>query len=140
MNYARFYLLLKCFSAADKEELKESLVSQYTGGRTTSLKEMTTDEYDALCRALEQSEENRRAREAHIELMRQKRSVVLYLMLRLGIDTSDWARVDAYCMDPRIAGKKFRKLTEEELDTVAIKLRLIKRKETAKQNSKRFIN
>lgn len=43
-------------------------------------------------------------------------------------------------MDPRIAGKKFRKLTEEELDTVAIKLRLIKRKETAKQNSKRFIN
>ena len=72
--------------------------------------------------------------------MRQKRSVVLYLMLRLGIDTSDWARVDAYCMDPRIAGKKFRKLTEEELDTVAIKLRLIKRKETAKQNSKRFIN
>ena len=45
-NYARFYILLNRLPTEDKGELKASLVSQYTGGRTESLREMTVNEYD----------------------------------------------------------------------------------------------
>ena len=48
-NYARFYILLNRLPTEDKDELKASLVSQYTGGRTESLREMTVNEYDAMC-------------------------------------------------------------------------------------------
>lgn len=37
-NYARFYILLNRLPTEDKDELKASLVSQYTGGRTESLR------------------------------------------------------------------------------------------------------
>lgn len=40
-NYARFYVLLNRLPTVDKDELKASFVSQYTGGRTESLREMT---------------------------------------------------------------------------------------------------
>ena len=36
-NYARFYVLLNRLPTADKNELKASLVSQYTCGLTESL-------------------------------------------------------------------------------------------------------
>ncbi len=48
-NYARFYILLNRLPTEDKDELKASLVNQYTGGRTESLREMTVNEYDAMC-------------------------------------------------------------------------------------------
>lgn len=48
-NYARFYALLNRLPTIDRDELKATLVSQYTGGRTESLREMTTKEYDAMC-------------------------------------------------------------------------------------------
>ena len=50
-NYARFYVLLNRLPTADRDELKATLVSQYTGGRTESLREMTNKEYDAMCDA-----------------------------------------------------------------------------------------
>ena len=43
-NYARFYTLLNRLPTTDRDELKATLVSQYTGGRTESLREMTTKE------------------------------------------------------------------------------------------------
>lgn len=61
-------------------------------------------------------------------------------MQKHGIDTTDWDRVDAYCLNPRIAGKKFIRLTTEELENVAIKLRIIQRKEREKNNSNQFLN
>lgn len=140
MNYARFYLLLGRVSATDKEELKRQLVRQYTGGRTTSLKEMTFAEYNALCNALEQSSRGDNVREIYREQQRLKRSAVLRLMQQIGIDTTNWECVDAYCKNPRIAGKRFAALTNEELDAVAIKLRVIKRKERDKKNRQQLIN
>ena len=59
---------------------------------------------------------------------------------RPGIDTTDWNRVDAYCRHPRLAGKEFRKLTADELDTLIIKLRIILRKETDKNNNNQLLN
>lgn len=131
-NYARFYLLLNRLPTADREELKASLVSQYTGGRTQSLREMTAKEYDTMCDAMQQMDENYKAREIYREELRRKRSAVLKLMQKQGIDTTDWNWVDAYCLNPRIAGKRFVRLTTEELETVAIKLRIIQRKENEK--------
>ena len=46
-NYSAFYSLLNRLPTSDREALKESIVSQYTDGRTTSLREMTLKEYSA---------------------------------------------------------------------------------------------
>lgn len=48
-NYARFYTLLKQLPGADKE----TLVWQYTQGRTKSLREVSRWEYDVMCRDME---------------------------------------------------------------------------------------
>lgn len=59
--------------------------------------------------------------------LRRKRSEVLKLMQQLGVDTTDWDRVNAFCTDARIAGKLFRKISVDELEELAVKLRAIKR-------------
>lgn len=46
-NYAAFYSLLNRLPTSDRDALKESIVSQYTEGRTTSLRDMTLKEYSA---------------------------------------------------------------------------------------------
>lgn len=139
-NYARFYVLLNRLPTTDREELKAELVNQYTGGRTDSLREMTAKEYNDMCEAMQQMDQNRKVREIYREQLRQKRSVALKLMQKHGIDTTDWNRVDAYCMNTRIAGKEFRKLTIDELETVNIKLRIIRRKEEGNNNSNQLLN
>ena len=126
-NYARFYTLLKKMPCADKE----TLVEQYTNGRTTHLRETTQQEYNKMCRDMEQvADYDERMSDIRREL-RRKRSVVLKLMQQLGIDTTDWDRVNAFCEDARIAGKAFRHISIDELEALAVKLRAIKRKKEA---------
>lgn len=139
-NYARFYVLLNRMPAPDKEELKASLVSQYTGGRTESLREMSEKEYDAMCDALQQADTGYKAWETARTELRRKRSAVLHQLQLLGIDTTDWNRVNSYCQHPRIAGKEFRKLTTDELDTLNIKLRIIRRKDKEKNMEYSLLN
>ena len=91
-NYARFYALLKRLPGADKE----TLVSGFTDGRTASLREMTTKEYDAMCKSLEE-QTGWRAQ------LRKKRSLCLKLMQQAGIDTTDWQRINDFCRHPKIA-------------------------------------
>ena len=123
-NYARFYTLLKKLSGADKE----TLVEQYTNGRTTSLRETTRQEYDRMCRDMERETGYDEFVEGIRRQLRRKRSEVLKLMQQLGVDTTDWNRVNAFCEDARIAGKLFRKISINELEELAVKLRAIKRK------------
>lgn len=126
-NYARFYTLLKKMPGADKK----TLVSQYTDGRTTSLRETTQQEYNKMCRDMEQvAGYDERMSDIRREL-RRKRSMCLKLMQQLGIDTTDWDRVNAFCEDTRIAGKAFRHISIDELEALAVKLRAIKRKKEA---------
>ncbi len=139
-NYARFYVLLNRLPTADRDELKAELVSQFTGGRTESLREMSDKEYDTMCDELQRQEANRKARDTYREELRRRRSAVLHLMQKQGIDTTDWNRVDAYCLNPRISGKEFRRLTVDELETVAIKLRMIQRKNADKNNKNLLLN
>ena len=123
-NYARFYTLLKLLPGADKE----TLVSQYTDGRTTSLRETTRQEYDRMCRDMERLTGYDEFVEGIRRQLRRKRSEVLKLMQQLGIDTTAWNRVDRFCSDSRIAGKAFRHISIDELEALALKLRVIKRK------------
>lgn len=130
-NYKRFYALLKRMPGADKE----LLVYQHTHGRTDSLRELTAAEYRALCDDMERATGYDEMRRALREERRTRRSVVLHLMQELGINTSDWDCVDAFCLDPRIAGKKFRPLSIDELIALAVKLRTIQDKGGLKQKS-----
>lgn len=128
-NFARFYASFnKLPYDGDREEFKKSIVMQYTWNRTDSLREMTSKEYDACCTRLKKlSGQGEWLQKLRQELRRQ-RSVCLKLMQKLGIDTSDWARVNDFCRHPRIAGKPFARITSEELEQLAVKLRSIQRK------------
>lgn len=131
-NYARFYALLKQLPHADKD----TLVWQYTQGRTKSLKEASKWEYDVMCRDMERVVNNDNKVALKQAALRKARSGVLHQLQIYGLDTTDWATVDAFCKNPRIAGKLFRDLTIAELNSVNTKIRVIikKQKEKEKEN------
>lgn len=123
-SFARFYALLRRLPGADKE----TLVYQFSGGRTTHLHLMTQEEYQAMCHEMERVAGYDERRQVWRQEMKRKRSAALHQMQLLGVDTADWRRVDAYCLDKRIAGKIFRELDGDELDALTTKLRIIRRK------------
>ena len=97
-NFARFYASFnKLPYNGDREEFKKSIVLQDTWNRTDSLKEMTAKEYGACCSALEKLAGQDEWRQKLRDELRRKRSVCLKLMQKLGIDTSDWARINNFC-------------------------------------------
>ena len=83
---------------------------------------------EACCCALEKLTGQDEWRQKLREELRRKRSVCLKLMQQLGIDTTDWNRVNEFCNNPRIAGKPFVQISTAELEQLAIKLRAIQRK------------
>ena len=131
-NYSAFYSLLNRLPTSDRDALKESIVSQYTDGRTTSLREMTLKEYSAAVAGIRKLVPPT-YREELRKILRQKRSAVLHQMQLLGIDTADWDRVNAFCRDSRITGMEVRELDCEALDALQVKLRAIRRKRENKQ-------
>jgi hypothetical protein len=126
-NYAAFYGLLNRMCTSDKEALKKNIVSQYTSGRTDSLKEMTMPEYLSALEGMKKLVVPT-FQEQMQKVIKSKRSDVLHQMQLYGIDTTDWNRVNAFCRDARIAGKVFKELDGDELDRLLIKLRMILRK------------
>lgn len=123
-NYGRFYGLLKRLPGADKE----TLVRQFTGGRTEHLRQMTYKEYDLMCREMERVAGYDERRAALLKAKRKARSGVLHQMQLWGVNTADWKAVDRFCEDKRIAGKAFRFLDTEELSILNTKLRAMNRK------------
>jgi hypothetical protein len=124
-NFARFY---RAFSRMEhtSDEMKCELVLKFTGGRTNSLKEIQSNEYDDLCRCIELSVGLNDGSVSY-ETLRRHRSEVLHLMQKLGVDTSDWSRVDDFCLHPKIAGQPFRQLSAMDLESLSVKLRAILR-------------
>lgn len=121
-SYARFYALLRQMQG-DREQIKETLILQFTKGRTTSLREMQKDEYEAMCRAMEaEIEHPGLSTEEFRREQKRLRSAVLHRMQRLGVDTSDWDVVDAFCLSNRIARKEFARLSLAELRVMVSKL------------------
>lgn len=131
-NYKRFYMLLKQLPHADKD----TLVWQYTQGRTKSLKEASKWEYDVMCRDMERVVNNDNKVALKQAALRKARSGVLHQLQIYGLDTTDWATVDAFCKNPRIAGKLFRELTIKDLNEVNKKIRVIIKKQKEKENGK----
>lgn len=132
-NFARFYGLFKKLPKVGVSEgdLKGQLVAEFTNGRTHSLRDMSRVEYERLCEALEREVGGEARMVANLVRraeLKKCRSSCLHLMQRMGIDTTDWSRVNAFCMDARIAGRTFRELDVDALEGLAVKLRAIRRK------------
>ena len=119
-NYRQFYALLARMPYADKQ----TLVYQYTKGRTDHLSRMHPDEYRVMLRDIKRVVDD----EDTTREMKKRRSTVLKLMQQLGVDTTQWPCVDAFCLHPRIMGKRFCRISVDELEALAVKLRAIKRK------------
>lgn len=128
-NYSRLYAITKA-KGIDLDQHKEVLVSQFTSGRTTSLREMTPAEYDEMCECLQTGKQFSESQTAYKERLRKARSAALNRMQRLGVDTADrtFASVNEFCLSSRIAGKPFGMLTVEELQALVPKLEAILRK------------
>lgn len=121
-NFGRFYSAIKALNpVGDRDEVKRSIVWQYTGGRTDSLREMTQAEYDRCCADLER-------KSGREEELRKERSKTLRLMQKMGVDTSDWGRVNLLCRNPRIIGKDFYHITAAEHKELRRKLHGIESK------------
>lgn len=111
------------------DEQKKGILLNLTDGRTNTTKELTYSEAMYLCGYLNGAKsENRELTTGEREL-KKKRSAVLKRLQLIGLDTTDWGAVDAYCLSPRIAGKRFSKLNEEELIRLVPKLECILKKE-----------
>lgn len=126
-NYSRFYAICKA-KGVDLELYKEDLISEFTHGRTTSLKEMKDAEYDEMCDCLQNDRRQGESSEAYLEQRRKSRSAVLNRIQRLGVDTTDFSKVNSFCQNRRIAGKPFGMLTVDELDALIPKLEAMLRK------------
>lgn len=111
---------------------KETLAYQFTHGRTVHLRRMTAAEYDSMCRQMENIVGYDERRVAYQRELRRARSSVLHQFQVYGIDTTEWTHVDAFCKDTRIAGKRFRELDVEELNSLNTKMRIIIRKQKNK--------
>lgn len=129
-NFTEFYALLKNLPGATNG-LKEDLVMQFTNGRTSSLREMKPHEYKAMCASMREASMSIDER-VFAEEIKRRRSAVLKRLQKLGIDTTEWSNVDNFCMNPRIAGKRFAKLSIEELALLIPKLESMLRKDEKK--------
>lgn len=121
-SYGRFFAALKALNPeGDAEEIRRSIILQYTDGRTASLREMSGAEYERCCCELEQ-------RVGQKEELRKERSTTLRLMQKMGVDTTDWSRINNLTRNRRIIGKDFARITAEEHRVLRRKLRSIERK------------
>lgn len=132
-TFSHFYALLRQMPGADKE----SLVSQFTDGRTTSLHAMSRDEYQEMIQAIKRRISA--TTNEHGQTLRLHRSSCMHQMQLYGIDTSNWDIVDQFCLNARISGKRFRDLDEEELTALTRKLRAMRRKQQREEQCRILI-
>ncbi|MDH6357221.1 hypothetical protein [Parabacteroides sp. PF5-9] len=125
-NFARFYVLFSKMQGND-DDMKKGLVMDFTGGRTDSLRQMTQEEYNLMCNSLEAQQIVKKTTVSNGDIKRL-RSSVLHRLQTLGVNTADWKAVDKFCLNKRIAGKKFYNLTAAELNALIPKLEAIARK------------
>lgn len=131
-NIRRFYALLGKLHLDDAAEMKNTMVLDISRGRTTHLHDLSAEEMTLLLLSLERTVDDVRSSQ-----LKKARSLCLHLMQKLGIDTTDWNRVNAFCRDLRIAGKDFYPLSLPELEALARKLRAMGRKGGLKPSAER---
>lgn len=126
VSFSRFYGLVNHRHIKDVKGVKETLVSSFTNGRTTSLHEMTVAEYETMCKSLEGQEVERKRRRKTSEL-RKWRHTCLKLLKDVGVDTNDWSVINAYVSSKKLTGKKFNALGVDELVALSRQLRMIQK-------------
>lgn len=136
-KYSDIFAMMKALdSPLSNDELKDTLVESISEGRTKSLRELSEEELQSLRDTLQ--EQTLSKPRVGDKSRKRKRSAVLKLLMDYGIDTQDWDAVNDFVENPRIAGKPFARLTNQELEKLKMKMRAIlaKKQEEAKANLK----
>lgn len=128
-NFGKFYALLKQMPGADMEQVKESLVWQFSGLRTYSLREMTKGEYNTMIRHMENVIE----RKPNERVIKKLRSGILHRLQKHGVDTTSWDAVNRFLLNPRVAGKLLFEMNVEEMRALTGKLEAILEKDKKRQ-------
>lgn len=109
-------------------EQKEAMLLDLTDGRTAHTNELSYKEAIYLWGYLNGHTASLKPATSD-QLMKRRRSGCLVTMQKIGVDTTDWNRINAYCLEPKIAGKPFADITFEELAKLREKLEKILKKE-----------
>lgn len=112
------------------EEQRRAMLYELTDGRTNSTKDLTYAEAQYLSGFLNGAAQmvDSVGKEMEEKAMKRMRSAVLKRLQQIGIDTTDWDRVNAFLCNKRIAGKPLYALDYEELQGLIPKLESIKKK------------
>ena len=108
-------------------EQKEAMLLDLTDGRTSHTNELSYKEAIYLWGYLNGHSDSLKPSTGN-ELMKRRRSGCLKTMQKIGVATTDWKRINAYCMQPTIAGKPFYDISFEELVKLREKLESILKK------------
>ncbi len=129
-NFARFWHLLSIIplGGLTPQEFKQQIVSEFTAGRTDSLRQTTPAEFRDIITRLEALYD--RARDSR-HALRRARSQSLHLLQQIGVDTHSWPDINRFCLSPRIAGAEFGELSFQQQLDLAKRLRMILKKQTA---------
>lgn len=121
--HKHFFELLEKLPGAEKE----SLVWQYSGMLTTSLREflrVMPEEYKRMIADLQVKINNQNKPLADAEI-KKLRSSILHRLQKHGVDTTIWACVNIFLQQPRIAGKRLYEMTVPEMQSLIKKLESI---------------
>jgi len=114
-KYARYFALAK--EKGLTEDNRRDLVRRFTNERTDSMAEMSRKEYIIMCNCIEYN----CSPVGYEILVRSRRAECIRLMDKIGVHQW-WSARDKFCIDPRIAGKRFALLNPTELDELKKKL------------------
>lgn len=121
--HKHFFELLEKLPGAEKE----SLVWQYSGMLTTSLREflrVMPEEYKRMIADLQVKINNQNKPLADAEI-KKLRSSILHRLQKHGVDTTSWTCVNIFLQQPRIAGKRLYEMTSPEMLSLIKKLESI---------------
>ena len=96
-NYARFYVLLKQLPPCRQGH---ACMAIHTGAHKVAQKRHQKWEYDVMCRDMERVVNNDNKAALKQTALRKARSAILHQLQIYGLDTTDWATVDAFCKTP----------------------------------------
>lgn len=120
---ARLHMMYKQRGLSRDEH--KAMLAQLTDGRTDKTNELTEAEANYLAGWLNgNGQETLKAKADEIKQKNLKfyRSAVLKRLQKLGIDTSDWGRVNAFLGDRRIAGQPLYAMSVETMKSLIPKL------------------
>ena len=138
--YDRFFTLLNLMPDPDKDALKEDLVWQYSGMLTSSLKEFAKqkpEEYKRMLAEMQVQVEKSNPKFLKERETKRLRSAILHRLQKYGIDTTNFAVVNKFLEQPRIAGKRLYNMTIEDMEALIPKLESMLQKSVEKAEKER---